>query len=137
MNLRGYVSSRQFMNERVPQNIQNLVLRDFCKKNDFKFFLSATEYAMQDSYMILYKTISELNKLDGIVMYSLRQLPENHEARETIFEKIIKQEKILYFALENKFISSWDEAHLINEIINVILLQNSTPYKVNLKNLKS
>ena len=43
---RGYVTSRPFMGERAPQHIQNIVIRDYCKKNNLLFLLSATEYVM-------------------------------------------------------------------------------------------
>ena len=36
------------MGERCPQNIQNLVLRDYCQKIDCEYLLSGTEYAMQN-----------------------------------------------------------------------------------------
>ena len=29
---RGYIFSRAFQGERVPQHVQNIVIRDFCKK---------------------------------------------------------------------------------------------------------
>ena len=35
--VRGYIFSRSFMGERVPQHIQNIVISDFCKKNDLNF----------------------------------------------------------------------------------------------------
>ena len=41
------------MGERCPQNIQNLVLRDYCVKNSYEYLLSGTEYAMKDSYLML------------------------------------------------------------------------------------
>ncbi len=124
MKLRGYVFSRPFMNERVPQNIQNLVLRDFCNKNNFKYFLSATEYAMKDSHMILEKTINEIGNLDGIVMYSLRQLPEKKSYRYNLIEALIAKKKVIHFALENKYIDNLSNIELIDEIINIISIQN-------------
>ena len=66
IKLKGYISSRVFVGERVPQNIQNLCLRDFCTKNNFHFALSATEHAMEDSFIVLKKLSLNLGKLDGI-----------------------------------------------------------------------
>ena len=125
MNLKGYVFSRPFMNERVPQNIQNLVLRDFCSKNNFKYYLSATEYAMKDSYMIFEKTINEIGNLDGIVMYSLRQLPEKKSYRYDLIEALITKKKVIYFALENKCIDNLSNIEPIDEIISIISIQNN------------
>ena len=44
---RGYIFSRPFHDERVPQNVQNLVIREFVKKN-FDYLLSKAEYSMKN-----------------------------------------------------------------------------------------
>ena len=36
------------MGERVPQHVQNIVIKDFCQKNNLHFLLSSTEYAMKN-----------------------------------------------------------------------------------------
>ena len=56
--LKGYIFSRQFMGEKIQQNIQNLAIRNFCEKNNFFYTLSSAEYAMEGSYMILKSMIS-------------------------------------------------------------------------------
>ena len=33
--IKGYIFSRPFLDERAPQHIQNLVIREFCKKKDY------------------------------------------------------------------------------------------------------
>ena len=65
--IRGYIFSRPFLDERVPQNVQNLVIREFCKKENLFYNLSASEYAMINCYKILNQLIHELKDLDGIV----------------------------------------------------------------------
>ena len=47
--LRGYIFSRQFMGERVPQHVQNIVIRNYCEKNRYFFLLSSVEYKMENS----------------------------------------------------------------------------------------
>ena len=88
------------MGERVPQHVQNLVIRDYCARNNLHYLLSAAEYAMQDSCLILEQILDELSELDGIVAYSLFQLPENAEKRSQIYQQIIDMGKSLYFAVE-------------------------------------
>jgi sporadic carbohydrate cluster protein (TIGR04323 family) len=73
---KGYISSRSFMGERVPQSVQNLVLRNFCKNNNLIFELSSTEYAMKESYYVLNQLLVS-KKYKCIVLYSLFQLPKN------------------------------------------------------------
>ena len=77
-SLRGYIFSRPFLDERAPQHVQNIVIRDFffCKKNSFHYLLSASEYRMKDSYSILEELITNSNKIDGIVAYSVLMLPK-------------------------------------------------------------
>ena len=36
--LRGYIFSRSFMGERAPQHVQNIIIRDYCKRNNFTYF---------------------------------------------------------------------------------------------------
>ena len=86
---RGYIFSREFMGERVPQNVQNLFIRDFCNKKNFQYLLSATEYAMESSSMVLAQAINELKKTDGIVAYSIFQLPRKKQKRIEYLQKII------------------------------------------------
>ena len=83
--IKGYIFSRPFLDERVPQNVQNLVIREFCKKENLFYNLSASEYAMTNCYKILNQLIYELNNLDGIVAYSVFQLPEDNEKRNKMF----------------------------------------------------
>ena len=64
---RGYIFSRPFMEERVPQHVQNIVIRDYCSKKGIHYLLSATEYAMENSALILRQLINDLPIIDGIV----------------------------------------------------------------------
>ena len=84
MKLRGYIFSRTFLQERVPQHIQNIIIRDYCIKYKFTYLLSATEYAMPSSNLMLNLIVSEFDYIDGIVAYSIFQLPENFYSRSKI-----------------------------------------------------
>ena len=71
MKVRGYIFSRPFMGERVPQHIQNQIIRKFCETNSLEYSLSASEYAMKNSYLMLEEIINDKSSIDGIVFYSL------------------------------------------------------------------
>ena len=88
------------MGERVPQHVQNLVIRDYCERNSLQYLLSATEYAMPNCHLTLHQVLSELHEIDGLVAYSLFQLPEDSSLRQLIYEQIISQEKVVHFAVE-------------------------------------
>ena len=98
--IKGYIFSRSFMGERTPQHVQNLVIRDYCKKNDLQYQLSLTEYAMTGSYLMHQNLMNDLESIDGIVAYSLFQLPESSSHRKEIYKKIIELNKVYHFAVE-------------------------------------
>ena len=98
--LRGYIFSRPFMEERVPQHIQNIVIRDYCSKKDIKYLLSATEYSIKNSTLILRQLIKELSYIDGIVAYSIFQMPEDNDERQSIFNSVLSLKKEIHFAQE-------------------------------------
>tara|TARA_E500000178_G_C17029949_1_gene760067 strand:- start:1380 stop:1766 length:387 start_codon:yes stop_codon:yes gene_type:complete len=99
--VRGYNFSRSFMEERVPQHIQNIVIKDYCKRKNLNFLMSVTEYSMPDSFFILKDLMNNLTGLYGIVAYSLFQMPEDNKIRIKIFKKILKKKKKFFFASEN------------------------------------
>ena len=104
------------MGERVPQHVQNLVIRDYCKKHGLQYLLSATEYAMADSHLILQQVLDELPQLDGIVFYSLFLLPENKPQRDQVSQIILKNNKSIYFAVEGLRMSNQKEQERIETI---------------------
>ena len=116
--VRGYIFCRSFMGERAPQHVQNIVIRDYCKKNQLSYLLSATEYAMENSYLMLEKVLVELKskKIDGIVAYSLFQLPENKKLRDKVYKKILKLKKEIHFCVEGLKIKSKKDIKKIEEI---------------------
>ena len=87
------------MGERVPQHVQNIVIKDFCQKNDLNFLLSATEYSMKNSFFILNQLVNNLNGIHGIVAYSIFQMPNNNEKRKKIFNIILKKKKKFIFCM--------------------------------------
>ena len=124
IKIRGYIHSRPFMGERVPQNIQNLVIRDYCEKNNLFYNLSASEYSMSNSHKILDQVIEELKNLDGIVAYSVFQLPIDNKKRYTLLNQIIKKKKKFYFALENMKLDNKDD---LEKIENIWLIKKVLP----------
>jgi len=117
--VRGYIFSRPFMGERVPQHIQNLVIRDYCNKYSIQYLLSATEYAMEGSYMIHEQVMNDLVDVDGIVAYSIYQLPEDAMQREKIYQQIIRLKKTYHFAVENLSMSDQQECDRIEALWRV------------------
>lgn len=106
---RGYITSS--MRERsVPQNIQQLVIREYCKKNGMDFLLSATEY--HEGTMMLQSILYDDNDNRGIVFYSIFQLPEDAESRR----EILTYMKPLHFAAENITIRTTKDVDKLEDI---------------------
>jgi sporadic carbohydrate cluster protein (TIGR04323 family) len=117
--VRGYIFSRPFVGERVPQHVQNLVIRNYCEKHDLHYLLSATEYAMPGCYLVLDQVLNELPQLDGVVMYSLFQLPEDADVRSRITETFMSQKRVLHFAVEGLHVGNRGEIQRIESIWKV------------------
>ena len=125
---RGYIFSRPFMGERVPQHVQNIVIRDCCERNGLSYLLSATEYAMPDCHLIMRQVLDELQSIDAIALYSLFQLPQKAAEREWVYKRVLSLGKTLYFAVESLKISSETERERVEMIWQV---RGTLPYCVN------
>ena len=134
LNLKGYVSSRPFLDEFLPQQIQNLVIRDFCLKYRNNYLLSAVEYAMNNTYSILEETIENIKYYDGIVAYTLFQLPRNSELRQNMLNRILKQKKVIHFALEKIRVEKYTDILIIESIYQSRLSIEKN--KINIENIK-
>ena len=104
------------MNERCPQHIQNLVLRDYCQKMGYKYLLSGTEYAMNNSYLMLQQVIDEIPNVDGVVAYSLFQMPEIQKDRLQIYHNILDKSGEIHFVLESLKIEVSSEIERVENI---------------------
>jgi len=119
--VRGYIFSRPFSGERVPQHVQNLVIRDYCERNGLQFLLSATEYAMPGCHLMFEQVLGELAEISGLVAYSVFQLPEDGTHRKVVYEQILNQQKVLYFAVEGLRASTRQECERIEMLWRIRL----------------
>jgi sporadic carbohydrate cluster protein (TIGR04323 family) len=116
---RGYIFSRPFMEERVPQHVQNIVIRDYCKKQSIQYLLSVTEYAMENSALTLRQLVKDLSSIDGIVAYSIFQMPEDNNERQSILKSILSSKKEIHFAVEGLSVYDHDSFNHIESIWQV------------------
>ena len=82
MNLKGYVSVRV----PVPVSVQNMVVRDYCRRNNHAYSLSDVEFVFGGTAML---EGIDLAHFDGIVAYSMFQIPQH-----------LVYQKEFHFALE-------------------------------------
>ena len=61
---------------------------------------------MSGSSLMLVQLIESIESVDGIVAYSLFQLPEDQKIRERLCKGVLQLGKELHFAVENIAVSS-------------------------------
>ncbi|EQA69831.1 LIC12192 family sporadic carbohydrate cluster protein [Leptospira noguchii] len=120
--VRGYIFSRPFLGERVPQHVQNIVIRDYCQRNGLHYLLSATEYAMEGCHLILQQVLDELGSIEGMILYSLFQLPMDLEDRNRFYDRILSSQKVCYFAVEGLKLSDKEDAERIENLWKIKLI---------------
>ena len=97
---RGYIASRAVREQATPQHVQNIVVRDYAARNGFEYKLSAVEYAMPGCYLMLETVLAELPGLEGIVCYSVFQLPGSARHRHEVYRRVLDAGASLHGAVE-------------------------------------
>lgn len=123
--LRGYIFGRPFLGERVPQHVQNIVLRDYARRRGVTLLLAASEYAMPGSHLILETVCGELPRVDGILAYSVFQLPEDNVQRGSVLDRVVSQGKEFHFAVEDIVVNSTESAAAVELLWRVRLALES------------
>lgn len=96
---RGYIASGDFNGNRVPQHIQNQIIKSYCDANDLKYVLSRAEYWINGSTDCqLWAALKEGFK--HIVFYSIWQLPEKEIVRKKVYEYCVENKISLHFETE-------------------------------------
>lgn len=117
----GYIASRPIAGSRVPQHVQNIVIRDYAKRAGLRYKLSGTEYAMADCYMMLEQLLDEIGAHDGFIAYSMFMLPEDPASRRRIYERVLAAGASLHAAAEQIALytradaSKWEDIFLVNQ----------------------
>jgi len=119
IKIRGYVSSRDFMGNNIPQQVQNMAIRDYCLKNGLEYHLSEVEYSMKKSYFAINGLLQDNQGMKGIVFYSLFQLPEEDELRINLLKKSLNKKIILYFTIENMTLKKIDDIDEIDQLVKL------------------
>ena len=102
---RGYIASGEFNGNRIPQHIQNQVVKHYCDQNSLQFVLSRAEYWINGSTDCqLWAALKE--GFDHIVFFSLWQLPEKESVRADVYKYCKKKAISLHFANERIKVSA-------------------------------
>ena len=124
---RGYVSSRAIRKMSYPQRLQNLAIREHAKRNGLTYLLSSTEFAMPGCYMMLDDLMTELESLEGIILFSLFMLPECRDKRLRIYDRVLSQHSVIHSALEDMVLSSHSDIDNFEDVIQVAKSLSQAP----------
>lgn len=136
---RGYIASGPFNGNRVPQHLQNQVVKLYCDSNGLEFVLSRAEYWINGGTMCqLWAALNE-GFLD-IVFFSLWQLPNVKSERLRIYDHCIAYGIVLHFASERIRVASGETCFADLEILfesNLIMMSivDYSKYLVDLQGL--
>lgn len=114
---RGYIGVRPLNGSRTPQHVQNIVIRDYARRKNLNYLLSAVEHIMPGSYMILEDLLDELLRLNGIICYSIFMLPEDERRRRAIYDRVLREGCDLHAAVEEIAIASKDDIRAVEDIL--------------------
>jgi sporadic carbohydrate cluster protein (TIGR04323 family) len=116
---RGYIGARRLNGSRTPQHVQNIVIRDYARRKNLQFLLSAVEHVMPGSYMILEDLLDELPRLNGIICYSIFMLPPDERRRREVYDRVLREGCNLHAAVEEIAIASNDDIQAVEDILLV------------------
>ncbi len=116
----GYVSNNEFNEKIIPIPFQNIILRNYCKDNDYTYVLPYNENIFKNSFSQLVTLINKLDNKTAIIACSIYMMPKNIKDLEKILYLIKKKETYIYFVYENLYFKN------INDIKNITL-----EYKIN------
>jgi sporadic carbohydrate cluster protein (TIGR04323 family) len=116
---RGYIGARPLNGSRTPQHVQNIVIRDYARRKNLQYLLSAVEHTMPGSYMILEDLLDELPKLNGIICYSIFMLPPDEARRRAVYDRVLGAGGDLHAAVEEVSLASNDGIEAIEDILMV------------------
>ncbi len=116
---RGYIASRPILGNRTPQHVQNLVIRDYAQRHQLAYRLSAAEYAMPHCYLMLEQVALELERLDGMIVYSLFMLPRRPERRRRLWRRLVETGSVFHAALEELWVKHDDDIERVETIFRL------------------
>ena len=115
--LQGYVTNRRFGNFLVPGTMQNLLLRDYCARNNLIFKLSVGEYAFDGCYMQLEGLFANLRNVEGVGMCSMFMLPKSAEHRARVYDAFIETGAAIHLLLEGIVVRTREDAARLEEVL--------------------
>ena len=123
---RGYIASGEFNGNRMPQHLQNQIVKSYCDANGLEFVLSRAEYWINGGTQCqLWAALNEGFK--NIVFFSLWQLPNSNKDRDKVYQFCAHNHIILHFATERMHVNPDESSFADLEILiqsNLVISQS-------------
>ena len=128
---RGYIASGSFRGNRIPQHIQNRIIRSYCTSEQLAYVLSRAEYNFTSPcFSQLWAAIND--GYSDIVFYSIWQLPCDTQTRRRLFRIALEKRIRLHFACEGLQLSTLAEAGDLELILSLGLISYEDDERVRL-----
>ena len=75
---------------------------------------------MPDTFMMLEQLMRGIRSIEGIVFYSLLQLPEGMDARNRIYTTALENRRSLHFAVEGMHLSDHTSAAQAEDVFGLL-----------------
>ncbi len=118
-NIKGYISSNYIKNNLISQKVQNLVIRKYCEDKNLIYNLSNAEYIHDESFIGLNEIIESIDNYNGIVAYSMHQLPKDRKLRLKLLNKVLIKKKFISFATEDIAVKDKKTLNYLELLINL------------------
>ncbi len=125
---RGYITSQPVSGISYPHKIQNLVVRDYCRRKGLAFLLSVTEGSVAGSFMMMNALLQQVEHLRGIVLFSQFMLPRARTERFRIYDRILAAGIELHGALEENFIATSADVAAFDAPLAIVPWLAATPF---------
>ena len=123
-------TTRRISGHRIPQHIQNLVVREYARRRGLEFKLSATEHASTACYLILEEVLADLSNLDGVIAYSLYMLPRDKARRLGVYKTIIDNCCRLFLAVEDFEVSNKSDIERVETVWQIQEIMDNQSNKI-------
>ena len=127
---RGYVTSREFGDMRIPVPVQSLVLRDYCVRKGYVYKLHLNENMFPHSYMVLEGIVKDLSEFEGVLMCSMYMLPQRAARRQAIYRAIFDQGSTLHLVLEDIVLRRIEDTDIVEDVLSAALHLPKCPKRI-------
>ena len=115
----GYISSSPFWyGTYIPQRVQNIIIRDYCRQNNLSFSWSLPEVSAGVSTFAISQLLRDIPKeVSGFIFISIRM--HTPEVMQTIIEEILSLHLTAHFGMENISVTSAPELTSLMRLLRV------------------